>query len=78
MRYIIFLLLSACSTVKYTDGQATFERTSYFTFTQINELVVTVNGAQKSVKLNATSDQVQVAEKVAEGVAKGLASSIKP
>ena len=78
MKYLIFLFLMGCSTITYKDGQSEFSRTSYFTVTQINRLIVTIKGDTRKVELSSVSDQVQAVEKVAEGVAKGLASAIKP
>ena len=78
MKYLIFLLLSACSTTRYVDGPVTFERTSYFTVTNISKLIVTVDRNKRTVELVSNSDQVQALEKVAEGAAKGAASAFKP
>lgn len=71
-------LLGGCSTIKYTDGDSSFERTSYFTFAQISKMTVTINGNQRTLELEGTSDQVQALEKVAEGVAKGMVQGAKP
>ena len=78
---LIAVLLCSCSTIKYTDGESSFERTSYFTFTSINEMTIKIvdsKGRARELNLSGTSDQVQALEKVAEGIAKGMVEGAKP
>lgn len=74
-------LLTACTTTMFKDGESQFERRSFFTFAQINKMIVTItdkDGNKRTLELCGSSDQVQAVEKVAEGVAKGLAEGLKP
>ena len=78
---LCFLQVSACTITTFKDGESQFERQSFFTFAQINQMTVTItdtNGNKRTLELSGSSDQVQALEKVAEGVAKGLAAGITP
>lgn len=75
------VLLCGCQTTKFKDSYSEFERTSYFTFSEIRDMTVTIEdekGNKRTLILSGSSDEVQALEKVAEGVAKGLAAGIKP
>ncbi len=78
---MIAAALSGCTTTSFKDAESQFERTSYFTFTNLNEMTITItdsHGNTRALNLSGSSDQVQALEKVAEGVAKGITAAAKP
>lgn len=74
-------LITGCTMTTFKDGESQFERKSFFTFAQINQMTVTItdqHGNKRTLELSGSSDQVQALEKVAEGVAKGIVAGAKP
>jgi uncharacterized protein YdeI (BOF family) len=71
--------LSACTTIKYSDGSSEFRRTSFGTNLQITELKASTapNGDRTITLQGYTSDQVEALRAVAEGVAKGFSMGVK-
>lgn len=77
----VAILITACTMTAFKDGESQFERKSFFTFAQINQMTVTITdskGNKRTLELSGSSDQVQALEKVAEGVAKGIVAGVKP
>ena len=77
----VLALLTACTTTTFKDRESQFERRSFFTFAQINKMIITItdkDGNKRTLELCGSSDQVQALEKVAEGVAKGIVAGAKP
>jgi len=77
----VLTLLNACTTTTFRDGESQFERRSFFTFAEINKMIVTIRdkeGNKRTLELCGSSDQVQSLEKVAEGVTKGIIAGAKP
>jgi len=77
----VLALLTACTMTTFKDGESQFERRSFFTFAQINKMIITItdkDGNKRTLELCGSSDQVQALEKVAEGVAKGIVAGAKP
>lgn len=74
------MLLTACTTFTYKEGDFEFSRTSIGTQLQIAQLEVTITKQGKRVvKVSGyVSDQVQAMEKIAEGAARGAASAVNP
>lgn len=59
----LVVLLPGCAQTTFSDGRASFSRTSFGTQTNISKLVVTRDGTATTVELEAESDQVQAIEK---------------
>lgn len=71
---ILSILLAACTTLRFKDGDSEFFRTSVGTQLQITKLSVTTDAKNnRTIEMHGyTSDQVEALKAVAEGVAKGL------
>jgi hypothetical protein len=78
---VVAYFATACTMTTFKDGESQFERRSFFTFAQINQMTVTITdskGNKRTLELSGSSDQVQALEKVAEGVAKGIVAGVQP
>lgn len=73
-RLLPLLLLPACTTMHYQDGQTEFTRTAFGTQLQVQaiEVVETATG-KRIIMRGLESEQAATARAIAEGVAKGMA-----
>jgi hypothetical protein len=73
-------LLSGCSTIRYREDGAEFERIAFGTQTQISRFSVSRDQSGR-ITFNIEglkSDQVEAIKAAAEGAAKGLAEGARP
>jgi hypothetical protein len=84
MSYLILgfaaFLLLGCSTIRYKENGAEFERMSFGTQTQISRFSVSRDaGGRITFNIEGLqSDQVEAIKAAAEGAAKGLAEGARP
>ena len=77
------LLLGACSTLVYRDGDITITRERELTFEHVNSLIITVEnkgkGTKTTLKLEGgESNQVQGLKEAVQGAVEGAMTAIKP
>ena len=73
-KLLALLLLPACTTLHYKDGETELTRTAFGTQLQVQTIEVAETPAGKRITLHGLeSEQAQTVRAVAEGVAKGMA-----